>query len=44
MKLYKGVKIRLIRDRLRIILIRFSVVKVIFLLFTTVSSSCNIKL
>jgi len=43
-KLYKGVRIKLIRDRLRIILIRFSVVKVIFLLFITVGSSCNVKL
>ena len=44
MKLYKRVKIKLIRDKLRIILIRFSVIKVIFLLFTTVNSSCSVKL
>jgi len=43
-KLYKGVRIRLIRDKLHIILIRFSVIKVIFLLFITVSSSYSVKL
>jgi len=43
-KLYKRVKIRLIKDRLRIILIRFSVIKVIFLLFTIISFSCSVKL
>jgi len=44
MKLYKGVRIRLIRDRLRIILIRFNIIKVIFLLFTTVSFNHSVKL
>jgi len=43
-KLYKRVRIRLIRDRSRIILIKFSVVKVIFLLFTAVGSSYSVKL
>ena len=44
MKLYKGVRIRLIRDRSRIILIRFNVIKVIFLLFTTIGFNYSVKL
>jgi len=44
MKLYKGVKIRLIKDKLYIIFIRFSVIKVIFLLFTIISFSYSVKL
>ena len=44
MKLYKGVKIKLIKNKSRIILIRFNIVKVIFLLFITVSFNYNVKL
>jgi len=43
-KLYKGVKIKLIKNKSRIILIRFNIVKVIFLLFITVSFNYNVKL